>query len=252
MEINGTEKLACRTQLRDELERHGELRVAPLKNFDPIKDLVVAMPAFWGPVREVEPWLSPRPHDEVDPAAMRGAHAAFNNADACIMCGACVAACTVYEVDKRFLGPAALAKAYRFAADPRESDLRGRLERLQGEGGVWDCTRCNYCVEVCPKDVKPMEAIVRLRRASIEHGLTHTMGSSHITSFMEIVKREGLLNEGLMPLRVVRKGGIRGLLRILPLGLRMFLKGKAPFPIRWKPAIRGIEQIRAIFKARGK
>jgi succinate dehydrogenase / fumarate reductase, iron-sulfur subunit len=252
MDINGTEKLACKTQIRQELERHGEIRVAPLNNLDLIKDLVVDMVPFWEQIRTVTPWVEPLSHERVDAIAVRDAYSAFNNVDACIMCGACVAACTVYEVDKRFMGPASLAKAYRFIADPRESTIQERLENLQGTGGIWDCTRCNYCVEVCPKDVNPMEAIVRLRRSSIERGLTHTMGSSHITSFTHIVKSEGRLNEGLMPLMVVRKGGIRDLFRIIPLGIRMFLKRKAPFPIKFKPAIRGIQQIRAIYRSRRK
>jgi succinate dehydrogenase / fumarate reductase, iron-sulfur subunit len=252
MVINGTEKLACRTQIREELERHGEIRVAPLDNLTPIKDLVVDMAPFWGQINSITPWVEPLPQDTVDPMAMRDAYQAFNNAEGCIMCGACVAACTVYEVDRRFIGPAALAKAYRFVADPRESTTMERLENLQGAGGIWDCTRCNYCVEVCPKDVKPMEAIVRLRRASLEKGLTHTMGAGHILGFMEIIKSEGRLNEGLMPLKVVRKGGIRDLLRIIPLGFRMFLKGKVPFPFRFKSAIQGMEKIRALYKARGK
>ena len=252
MDINGTEKLACKTQIRQELERHGEIRVAPLNNLDLIKDLVVDMVPFWDQIRTITPWVEPLSHEQVDAIAVRDAYSAFNNVDACIMCGACVAACTVYEVDKRFIGPAALAKAYRFVADPRESTVQERLENLQGTGGIWDCTRCNYCVEVCPKDVNPMEAIVRLRRSSIERGLTHTMGSSHITSFTHIVKSEGRLNEGLMPLMVVRKGGIRDLFRIIPLGIRMFLKRKVPFPIKIKPAIRGIQQIRAIYRSRRK
>jgi succinate dehydrogenase / fumarate reductase iron-sulfur subunit len=110
--------------------------------------------------------------------------------------------------------------------------------------------RCNYCVEVCPKDVKPMEQIIKLRRASLEHGFAGTMGAAHITSFVEIVQKEGRLNEGLMPLKVVSKGGLRDFLRIVPLGIRMFLKGKVPFPLKFKPAIPGIDGLRAIFAKR--
>ena len=251
MEINGTEKLACKAQIRPELERHGEVRIGPLKNLPLIKDLVVAMQPFWEKIQSIRPWLDPLPHERVDAVAMRDAYKAFNNVEACIMCGACVAACTVYEVSKGFAGPAALAKAYRFVADPREAAVAERLEGLQGDGGVWDCTRCNYCVEVCPKDVKPMEAIILLRRASIESGLTQTLGSRHITSFVDIIRHEGRLNEGLMPMKVIGFR-IKDLLRILPLGIKMFLKGKVPFPFKLKPAIPGIKQVRAIFKARNK
>jgi succinate dehydrogenase / fumarate reductase iron-sulfur subunit len=249
MEINGTEKLACKTQIRPELERHGEVRVGPLKNLPLIKDLVVAMQPFWEQVRSIRPWLDPLPHEAVDPAAMRNAYKAFNNVEACIMCGACVSACTVYEVSKGFIGPAALAKAWRFAADPREAAVTKRLESLQGDGGIWDCTRCNYCVEVCPKDVKPMEAIILLRQGSLQKDLTQTMGSRHITGFVDIIRNEGRLNEGLMPMKVIGFR-LRDLLRILPLGIKMFMKGKVPFPFKLRPAIPGIRQVRALFDAR--
>ncbi len=101
---------------------------------------------------------------------------------------------------------------------------------------MWDCTRCNFCVEVCPKDVKPMEAIIRLRRAAIERGFVTTGGARHILGFVDIVRREGRLNEALMPLKVVGHQFAR-LLSVLPLGFKMFLKGKVPNP--FSPSIQG-------------
>jgi succinate dehydrogenase / fumarate reductase iron-sulfur subunit len=251
MDINGTEKLACRTSVRKELERHGGIAVAPLKNLPVIKDLVVDMAAFWSKIRDVTPWLSAAPHSDGDQAGqmtiLPGSYH-FHNVDACIMCGACVAACNSYEVSRGFLGPAALAKADRFVADPREPGTakRARLVELEKEDGIWDCTRCNYCVQVCPKDVKPMEAIIRLRRAAIESGLTETGGARHVTGFAEIVEREGRLNEALMPLKITGFHPLR-LLQVLPLGINMFLKGKVPNP--FAPPIPGIARIRAIFAA---
>ena len=172
----------------------------------------------------------------------------FHNVDACIMCGACVAACTVHEVSKGFVGPAALAKADRFLSDPREapSVTRARLSSLQDENGMWDCTRCNFCVEVCPKDVKPMEAIIRLRRASLERGLTKTGGARHILGFTDLVEQQGRLNEAIMPLKVVGFAP-RGLLRILPLGIKMFLKGKIPNP--FGHALPGLSQSPGLYPA---
>jgi succinate dehydrogenase / fumarate reductase iron-sulfur subunit len=252
MEINGAEKLACRTSVRKELEQHGDVRISPLKNLPAIKDLVVDMSSFWQKVKTVQPWLgSPQPGLEHQRGQLQlppGSYQ-FNNVDACIMCGACVAACTSHEVSRSFLGPAALAKADRFRADPREADtskLR-RLKDLEQDNGMWDCVRCNYCVQVCPKDVRPMEAIVRLRRAAIESGLTSTEGARHIIGFTDIVHHEGRLNEARMPLKIVGFN-LRRLLHILPLGMKMWLKGKMPNPL--SPPIDGIEQVRAIFASR--
>ena len=91
-----------------------------------------------------------------------------------------------------------------------------------------------------------MEAIIRLRRSSLTHGLTSTEGARHITGFVDLIQREGRLNEALMPLKVLGMNP-RRLLDVLPLGLGMWLKGKVPSP--FGHAVPGIEQIRAIFVA---
>ncbi len=247
MTINGGEKLACRTSVRKEWERHRRITVGPLRHLPVLKDLAVDMGSFWGKVRAVEPWL----RDDGRMVAEAGAAgtAQFHNVDACIMCGACVAACTVHEVDKGFLGPAALAKAYRFVADAREPDQArtARLASLQGPTGMWDCTRCNFCVEVCPKDVQPMEAIIRLRRASIDAGYNQTGGARHVVGFRDLVARFGRLNEALMPLKVIG-WSLRKFLHILPLGIRMLLKGKVPSP--WHSTMDGPERVRALLTRR--
>ena len=252
MTINGSEKLACRTSLRKELERHGHITVAPLRNLPVIKDLVVDMASFWEKIRDVHPWLvsAARLAPEGVPAQTKARdhpHPQFHNVDACIMCGACVAACTVHEVSKGFAGPAALAKADRFLSDPRESpsSIRARLSALQDDHGIWDCTRCNFCVEVCPKDVKPMEAIIRLRRASLEQGFTTAGGARHILGFTELVEQQGRLNEAIMPLKVVGFAP-QGISRIMPLGIKMFLKGKVPNP--FGHALPGLSQLQAFIR----
>lgn len=252
MDINGSEKLACRTSVRKEWERHGRVTVAPLRNLPIIKDLVVDMSSFWGKILDITPWLSTAAQKSAPakpfPQTLPPESYEFHNVDACIMCGACVAACTVHEVSKGFLGPAALAKANRFVADPREpvGAKRHRLAVLEQDHGIWDCTRCNFCVEVCPKDVQPMEAIIRLRRSALDAGLASTGGARHITGFTELVRQHGRLNEALMPLKIVGFNLPR-FFQVLPLGLAMLRKGKVPNPLA--PAMPGIARVRAIFAA---
>lgn len=253
MRINGSEKLACQTSVREEYEKYESLRIEPLANSAVIKDLVVDMKPFWEKVTEITPWLHPNSKSGTGKAKgvfTQEAYQALHNVDACILCGACVSSCNSLEVSGGFVGPAALAKAYRFIADPRESDQekKERLEALILPDGIWDCVRCNFCVEVCPKDVKPMEAIVRLRREAIKAGMADSPGGRHITAFVEIVKKEGRLNEAQQPMRMLWKSP-RLLLQAMPVGLRMGLKGKLPF--LWHLPIKGIKQIRQIFKSRG-
>ena len=249
MVINGRHTLACKTLIGPEIERYGPtIAIAPMRNLPVLKDLAVRMEPFWEKVRAVTPWVvsaSGADRKTPSPAALtRETRTWLHNVDACIMCGACVSACNSLEVSPGFLGPAALAKAYRFLTDPRDQARRQRLQSLVEPDGIWDCTRCNFCVEVCPKDVQPMEAIVRLRRAAIADGLTGTIGARHITSFVHVVHDEGRLNEGRLPLQMLWRHPAE-LVKNLPLALRMLMRGKVPLP--WHPPLRSIKAIRRLF-----
>ena len=166
------------------------------------------------------------------------------------MCGACVSDCTVLEVDPTFLGPAALAKAYRFTADPRDGDANGvsrdRLERLNEPSGMWDCTRCLECVQACPKGVAPMDRIMALRDQAIGAGFRDTIGARHAEAFSESVEHSGWLDE----LRLVPKSlgmtNVSGMLGMAPLAIQALTHGKMP-PIVHKK-IEGAENVRKIFE----
>jgi succinate dehydrogenase / fumarate reductase iron-sulfur subunit len=122
---------------------------------------------------------------------------------ACIQCGACVSDCLSMEVDPGFIGPAALAKAYRFVGDPRDGQHYERLQDLsQDPHGIYDCTHCFNCIEACPKGVAPMSQIMRLRRiAGADHEIVdHNNGHRHEQAFVTLVRNGGLLHEAeLLP-----------------------------------------------------
>jgi len=122
---------------------------------------------------------------------------------ACIHCGVCVSACLSLEVDPEFVGPAALAKAYRFVGDPRDDEPYERLNDLaQDPQGIFDCTHCFKCVEACPKDVNPMGQIMRLRRIATndEHIVDQNNGERHEAAFTSLIRDNGLLWEAeLLP-----------------------------------------------------
>ncbi|HEY5600086.1 MAG TPA: succinate dehydrogenase iron-sulfur subunit [Candidatus Manganitrophaceae bacterium] len=247
MQVNGSQKLACKVSIHEELAHHKKITVGPMANMPVIKDMVVRMDPFWEKVRAITPYVV-SDDKPVPSEALKTLHEDLHNADGCIMCGACLSACTSFEVSPGFLGPAALAKAYRFQADPRDAIHLGRLEPLQSSDGIWDCVRCNFCVQVCPKDVRPMEQIIRLRRLSIDAGFADSVEAKHITEFTKVVGEEGRLNETRLPI-LMTWGNLKKMLRIIPLGLKMFLHGKTPFPFKRAP---GHEEVRAIFKSREK
>ena len=251
MRINGQAQLACNTKISD-ISANGDvpILIEPVNNMPVVKDLIVDTAPFWDKVRDVEPWLQPRgkePKQEYIAPNESMLHLA--GVMGCIMCGACVSDCTVLEIDKTFLGPAALAKAYRFVADPRDSANHRRLGQLNKNGGVWDCTRCMQCVEVCPKDVDPMGRIMKLRDKAMDFGYTNSYGARHANVFSESVKHSGWLDELRLPIKTFRYGmgvfNIFAMLRLIPIGIRSQFVGKRPPIIHHK--LPGAESVKRIF-----
>jgi succinate dehydrogenase / fumarate reductase iron-sulfur subunit len=73
----------------------------------------------------------------------------------------------VVSRDGRYPGPAALAKLYRFVADPRDRRPFDRWSAVNTETGAWGCDTVFRCNEVCPRDVRPADGISALRRKLI-------------------------------------------------------------------------------------
>ena len=247
MRINGHARLACNTKIVDVGSNgNGAILVEPAGNMPVIKDLIVDTALFWDKIRAVQPWLQPTgPEPEQEYVAPNEDMLHLAGVMDCIMCGACVSDCTVLEVDENFLGPAALAKAYRFVADPRDDADVERLGELNEYGGVWDCTRCMQCVEVCPKDVDPMGRIMVLRDKAMEAGYTDTYGARHATAFADSVKHSGWLDELRLPIKTFGMFNIPAMLRLIPIGIRSQLVGKRP-PIFHK-SIPGADSVRRLF-----
>ena len=87
----------------------------------------------------------------------------------CINCGCCVSECNAMESDPEFLGPQALAKAMRFVGDPRDgAKRRAARGATTASTGIWECTRCYFCNERCPKGVDPRDAIAKLGAEAIK------------------------------------------------------------------------------------
>jgi len=259
MKINGQSTLACKTMLEeaqsyaeshavaaqedgDKTKGNGqtEIVVEPMGNMPVIKDLVTDMEStHWTKVRRVTPWLLPEgdpPEREyiVPPESMID----VTQSMACIQCGACVSSCLSMEADPDFIGPAALAKAYRFIGDPRDAQTKERVHDLaQDPHGIYDCTHCFSCIDACPKGVAPMDQIMRLRRAAEHEGIhDQNHGHNHMEAFTKIIEKKGTLDEaqllqdsyapGIKGKLVPKHGAIKGLVESLPTAIRGIRTGK--------------------------
>jgi succinate dehydrogenase / fumarate reductase iron-sulfur subunit len=217
--MNGKPGLACNTHLVEAARRgHGTgwnppeegqhstvITVEPMGNMPVIRDLIVDMDAVhWKKIQRVTPWLiNKEPVPEREYIVPHDNMVDVTQTMACIQCGACVSDCLSMEVDPLFVGPAALAKAYRFVGDPRDAEHYDRLNDLaQDEHGIYDCTHCFNCIDACPKGVDPMSQIMRLRRiaGSDEHIVDRNNGHRHEQAFVSLVRDYGLLHEAeLLP-----------------------------------------------------
>ncbi len=265
--INGRTALACNTRISDAATKAGEdepIVVEPMNNMPVLKDLIVDMDAVhWKKIQRVVPWLLP----EGDPPEREYIVPAESMIDitqsmACIQCGACVGACLSLEVDPDFIGPAALAKAYRFVGDPRDGQHEERLRDLaEDPHGIYDCTHCFACIEVCPKDVDPMSQIMRLRRrATADYAIKdRNNGYGHEKAFVDIVERWGTLNEAqLLPRSFgdgslvkgqTEPGAVKQLAENLPTAVRGLRSGKVTVrKVLMHPKLPDQKQVRRIFK----
>ncbi|MBI2165111.1 MAG: succinate dehydrogenase iron-sulfur subunit [Chloroflexi bacterium] len=247
MRINGHATLACKTKLSEMARGRPAVTVEPAGNMPTIKDLVADMTPFWSKVMAVEPWLQPRgPEPQGEYLAPADAMQHLVGVMACIMCGACVSDCTVLEIDPNFLGPAALAKAYRFVGDPRDQADAERLQALSRYSGIWDCTRCNECVQACPKGIAPMDRIMALRDRAMDAGFRNNTGSRHTEAFEEIVEHSGRLDELRLAIKTFGMMNVPAMLGLAPVGLRALMRGKMP-PIFHKP-IPNAQAVQKLFK----
>ena len=247
MRVNGHATLACKTKLTSVAKPDGSVRVEPAGNLPVVKDLVVDMQPFWGKVHDVRPWVQPEGEaPEAEYLVPNDAMLHLTGVVGCIMCGACVSDCTVLAVDKNFLGPAALAKAYRFVADPRDGATADRLQRYNEYGGVWDCTRCFECVQVCPKDIAPMERIMALREHVMDAGHNSSYGARHALAFEKLVEHSGRLDEARLIPMTYGFSNVPKLLGIVPVVIRAAIKFKLP-PLFHRP-VKGADKVRGLFQ----
>ena len=165
MIINGKPRLACFTKI-NELDSD-VVTVEPMNNFPIIRDLAVRFERLFDSHRKIKPYLI-RDDSEIisnekeflqSPKEVEQ-YIQFAN---CIKCGLCNSACPTMATDSSFVGPQALAQAYRYVADSRDKGKDSRLKIIDESHGIWRCHFAGSCSQVCPKGVDPAMGIQLLR-----------------------------------------------------------------------------------------
>jgi succinate dehydrogenase / fumarate reductase, iron-sulfur subunit len=266
--INGRATLACKETLQGELNRVPlsisqsgiessesipTLTIGPLQNFPIIKDLVVEMKTFWQNLEQVDPYVSTaaRSIPEREFLQSPAERATLDQVGNCILCGACYSECNAKTVNSEFVGPHALAKAYRVLADTRDDTTQARLEEYSKDlSGVWGCTRCFNCNTACPMEVAPLDQITRIKTAILAQPpqAEESRAIRHRRAMVDLVAQGGWIDERRFGLRVLgnRFRDFQGLWSLIPLGIRMVLRGK--FPTSFE-ASEGTQTVRSLIQS---
>lgn len=167
MLINGKPRLACNTQIA-ELESDTVV-VAPLPNFDIVRDLVPELAPMFGTHQALMPYVIREDVEEREHPTnefFQSAHEleAYLQFTYCIKCGCCMAACPTFATDALYSGPMPLGQAHRYNSDSRDGGFAVRKQLLAGEAGPWRCHYAGECSRVCPKGVDPAKAIQLMKR----------------------------------------------------------------------------------------
>jgi succinate dehydrogenase / fumarate reductase iron-sulfur subunit len=253
MRMDGRAVLACKERMKPIVAAGHVPVISAMGNMPVLKDLVVDMSPFWGKIRAVKPWLDPG-YDEVaekERVVSQQEMNVIHKEALCIMCGCCVSECNSMEADPEFMGPAALAKGFRFVGDARDQADVERLNALNEEHGIWDCTRCYFCNERCPKGVDPRDAIAKLGAESIKQGVDHDMGAKHAKWFVRSTETTGWLRETEL---VPKTQGIVSAIKQTGFALKLARKGKVPppFPPHVAADVKEARELRELVQQQGR
>ena len=155
MRINGKDGLACKTLIKDLAEQDGDtILIEPLRHFPVQRDLIVDQIEFFNKYRAIKPYLiNDELPEEKERIQSQEERMVFDDTTNCILCASCYSACPIPEKHSAFLGPAAIAQAYRFLADTRDDGFAERLPALDHPDGVWPCQNHFKCTQSCPRSI---------------------------------------------------------------------------------------------------
>lgn len=136
---------------------------------------------------------------------------------ACMQCGTCSASC-----------PSSYAMKYT----PRKliTLIRAnKREEVLSSLDIWKCASCYTCTTRCPRGIKFTEIMYILKNLAWKESKIDPQ--SQIASFYEtfqgLIDANGRINEGELVIRYSFKTNVLKLLDFAPLGMKMFVKGRA-------------------------
>lgn len=166
LKVNGEVVLACKAEIEDKAV------IEPL-DFDVIKDLVVDRSEIENKIKEMKLYLKGEEIPQDSEACLMvlkpEEYADSKKLRSCIECFSCLSACPVIKEAEEYAGPYFMRYISKFALDPRDKADRAKIGF---DEGLYCCTTCGKCKEVCPKEISPVGgAIEKLREIACREGI---------------------------------------------------------------------------------
>lgn len=166
MLINGKPRLACKTRTQ---ALPDTISLMPLPTFKLIGDLSVDKDAWFRQMNlRTRAWVHPKKFFDPFAEEMRmndkKAMDIFE-AERCIECGCCIAACVTASVREDFIGAAGINRVARFMIDPRDGRTRSQYFDIIGtSAGVFLCMGLIECENYCPQEIPLQKQMALVRR----------------------------------------------------------------------------------------
>ncbi|MDR0900210.1 MAG: succinate dehydrogenase/fumarate reductase iron-sulfur subunit [Methanobrevibacter sp.] len=172
LKLNGKVVLACKAEIEE------KAIIEPL-DFPIIKDLIVDKSEIEEKVKLMKLYLQKEEKEKETETSTNydnnigikgcGCPSIIENEEcvntkkvrSCIECYSCLAICPAMMVTDEFAGPYFMRYLSKFDFDPRDT---GDRTEESIENGLYSCTSCGKCGEVCPKEINSFgDAIEKLR-----------------------------------------------------------------------------------------
>jgi heterodisulfide reductase subunit C len=124
----------------------------------------------------------------------------------------------------------------------------GHIEEILRSRTIWICASCYMCTTRCPQAIKITDLLYALKRTALDAKLYPDRFPVYWLSknFVRIVNRYGRNHEILLLLLYYLRRNPFALLRLFPMGMALFRKGRvALFPSK----IKGVKTIREILRS---
>lgn len=168
--VNGQARLACLTVVEEE-----KVVIDPIDHFQVIRDLIIDRGRYERKLKEIEPYLVREEAPKTFPEGLRDTDFADVTAvRRCLECMLCMSVCPTIDTFPKFAGPAVIVQIAKQALDERDS--LDRMPTAVGEG-VFSCTRCHDCEEVCPVDIPIVPTIARFQKEAAKKNSADTTGA---------------------------------------------------------------------------